>query len=106
MIVKTINEEVNEDKKSIKSEEEENPEQDESEENEGYEWITIFMTLITVFGGFFEIFTVWMIVQHIITIVQNRTTREFIKKIEYGIYNKGCRENCKEALCSNSIKEL
>ena len=80
--------------------------QDESEENEGYEWITIFMTLITVFGGFFEIFTVWMIVQHIVTIVQNRTTREFIKKKEYGIYNKGCRENCKEALCSDEIKEL
>ena len=64
------------------------------------------MTIIIVFAGFFEIFTVWMLIQHIITIVQNRTTREFIKKKEYGIYYKGCKDNCKEALCSNSIKEL
>jgi hypothetical protein len=76
------------------------------ESSEGYEWIALLMTLIIVFAGFFEIFTVWMLIQHIITIVENRTTREFIKKKEYGIYNKGCRENCKEALCSNSIKEL
>lgn len=72
----------------------------------GYEWITLLITVIIVFAGFFEIFTGWMLIQHIINIVQNRTTREFIKKKEYGIYNKGCRENCKEALCSNSIKEL
>ena len=80
--------------------------QGNNEEDEGYEWITILMTVITVFGGFFEFFTVWMVIQHIVTIVQNRTTREFIKNKEYGIYNKGCRENCKEALCSNEIKEL
>ena len=71
-----------------------------------YEWIVLLVTIILIFGGFFEIFTVWMVCQHIVTIVQNRTTREFIKKKEYGIYNKGCKENCKEALCSNSIKEL
>ena len=71
-----------------------------------YEWIVLLVTIVLIFGGFFEIFTVWMICQHIVTIVQNRTTREFIKKKEYGIYNKGCKENCKEALCSNSIKEL
>ena len=80
--------------------------QNDSEENEGYEWITIFMTLITVFGGFFEIFTIWMLVQHTIIIVQNRTTREFIKNKEYGIYNKGCKENCKEAFCRDEMKEL
>ena len=76
------------------------------ENSEGYEWIAFLMTIIIVFAGFFEIFTVWMLISHIITIVQNRTTREFIKKKEYGIYNKGCRDNCKEALCSNTIKEL
>ena len=46
-----------------------------------------------------------MIVQHIQTIAQNRTTREFIKNREYGIYNKGCKENCKEALCNNKVRE-
>ena len=59
-----------------------------------------------MFAGFFEIFIVWMIIQHIITIVQNRTTREFIKNKEYGIYNKGCKDNCKEALCSHSVREF
>ena len=73
---------------------------------DGYEWITIIITIIIVFGGFFEIFTFWMVCQHIGIIIQNRTTREFIKKKEYGIYNKGCKENCKEVFCSNSIKEL
>ena len=71
-----------------------------------YEWVVLIIILITFFGGFFEIFTAWMIIQHIITIIINRTTREFIKKKEYGIYNKGCKENCKEALCSHTIKEL
>ena len=74
--------------------------------NIDYEWVYFVIILIAFFAGFFEIFTVWMIIQIIITIVANRTTREFIKKKEYGIYNKGCKENCKEALCSNTIKEL
>lgn len=80
--------------------------QGNDENDRDFEWITILMTIITVFGLFFEVFTVWMVIQHITIIVQNRTTREFIKLKEYGIYNKGCRENCKEALCSNEIKEL
>ena len=80
--------------------------QGDNENDNGYEWITILMTVITVFGGFFEIFTVWMLIQHITVIIKNRTTREFIKLKEYGIYNKGCKENCKEALCQNEIKEL
>ena len=80
--------------------------QGDNEDNEGYEWVIIFMTLITVFGGFFEIFTVWMLVQHIIIIIQNRTTREFIKQKEFGVYNKGFIKNCKEALCNDEIKEL
>ena len=78
----------------------------QSKDNIGYEWISFLIIFIIIFAGFFEIFTIWMIIQHIVTIVENRTTREFIKKKEYGIYNKGCKENCKEALCSNSIKEL
>ena len=73
---------------------------------EGSNWITILIGITFMFAGFFEIFTVWMIVQHIITIVQNRTTREFIKNKEYGIYNKGCKDNCKEALCNNSVREF
>ena len=72
---------------------------------EGYDWIIIFIAITLIFASFFEIFTVWMIIQHIITIVQNRTTREFIKNKEYGIYNKGCKENCKEALCSNTVRD-
>ena len=71
-----------------------------------FHMVYFLIILITFFGGFFEIFTFWMIIQHIITIISNRTTREFIKKKEYGIYNKGCKENCKEALCSNTLKEL
>jgi len=78
----------------------------QGEMDSGYEWIVLLMTTILLFAGFFEIFTVWMVIQHIITIVQNRTTREFIKKKEYESYNKGCKENCKEALCSNEIKEF
>ena len=78
----------------------------QGDKNEGYEWIAFLLTIIIIFAGFFEIFTVWMLFQQINTIIQNRTTREFIKNKEYGIYNKGCKENCKEALCSNSIKEL
>jgi hypothetical protein len=70
-----------------------------------YEWTTIIIAITLMFALFFEIFTVWMIVQHIQTIAQNRTTREFIKNREYGIYNKGCKENCKEALCNNKVRE-
>ena len=75
-------------------------------EMEGANWITILIGITFMFAGFFEIFIVWMIIQHIITIVQNRTTREFIKNKEYGIYNKGCKDNCKEALCSHSVREF
>lgn len=78
----------------------------QGEGEDGYEWIMILITLTIVFAGFFEIFTLTMIAQNIGNIIQNRTTREFIKKKEYGIYNKGCKENCKEALCSDSIKEM
>ena len=77
----------------------------QGEEYQGYEWIVFLICIIVIFAGFFEIFTIWMLLQNIINIIKNRTTREFIKKKEYGIYNKGCIENCKEALCSNWIKE-
>ena len=47
-----------------------------------------------------------MIIQHIRNIVQNRTTREFIKKKEYKVYDRGVMINCKEALCRTFIKEF
>ena len=75
-------------------------------ENFDYKWIICIIIIIFIFAVFFEIFTVSMVVQHIIIIIQNRTTREYIKNKEYRIYSKGCRENCKEALCNTSIKEL
>jgi len=75
-------------------------------DNFGYEWILFLNVLIMIFAGFFSIFVIWLLFQHVITIIQNKTTREFIKKKEYGIYNKGCKDNCKEALCSNSIREM
>ena len=71
-----------------------------------YEWIIIFVIITLLFGGIFAFFIFWMIVQHIVTIVKNRTTREFIKKKEYKVYDRGCKNNCKEALCRTSIKEL
>ena len=57
-------------------------------------------------GGIFDFFIFWMIIQHIITIVQNRTIREFIKHKEYKVYDRGCMNNCNEALCKTSIKDL
>ena len=71
-----------------------------------YEWIMLFVIIILLFGGIFGFFIFWMIVQHIVTIVKNRTTREFIKKKEYKVYDRGCINNCNEALCKTSIKEL
>lgn len=72
----------------------------------GNEWIIFLMLLITIFAIFFEIFLIWLIIQHIVIIVKNRTTREFIKKKEYAIYNKGWKKNCKDFLCNNSLKEF
>ena len=74
--------------------------------NTKYEWITIFVIIILLFATVFGFFIFWMIMQHIITIVKNKTTREFIKNKEYKVYDRGCTNNCKEALCRNSIKEL
>ena len=71
-----------------------------------YDWIILFVIIILLFGGIFGFFIFWMIIQHIVIIVKNKTTREFIKKKEYKVYDRGCRNNCKEALCRTSIKEL
>ena len=71
-----------------------------------YEWILIFVIIIMLFGIIFDFFIFWMIIQHIITIVKNKTTREFIKHKEYKVYDRGFLNNCKEALCKTSIKEL
>jgi len=70
-----------------------------------YEWIVIFVIIIMLFGGIFEMFISSMIISHIITIVKNKTTREFIKHKEYRVYNRGCKKNCYEALCRKSILE-
>ena len=71
-----------------------------------HEWIIIFIIIILIVASLFGFFIFWMIIQHIITIVRNRTTREFIKHKEYKVYNRGCKNNCNEALCRTSIKEL
>ena len=71
-----------------------------------YEWILIIIIIIMIFGVIFDFFIFWMIIQHIITIVKNKTTREFIKHKEYKVYDRGCLNNCKESLCRTSIKEL
>ena len=71
-----------------------------------FEWIIIFIIIIMFFGAIFGFFIFWMIMQHIVTIVQNRTTREFIKHKQYKVYDRGFKNNCKEALCSTSIKEF
>jgi len=74
--------------------------------NIDFQWILIFMVIIMIFGGIFDFLIFWMIIQHILIIVQNRTTREFIKKKEYKVYDRGIMKNCNEALCRTSIKEL
>ena len=71
-----------------------------------YEWIIIFVIIIMMFGGIFDMFIFWMIISHIITIVKNKTTREFIKHKDYRVYNRGCKKNCYEALCRKSILEM
>ena len=71
-----------------------------------YEWIVIFIIIIMIFGGIFEMFIFWMIISHIITIVKNKTTREFIKHKDYRVYDRGCKKNCYEALCRKSILEM
>lgn len=74
--------------------------------NNDYEWIIIFIIIILLFASIFGFFIFWMIMQHLVTIFQNRTTREFIKNKEYKVYNRGCANNFNEALCRNSIKEM
>ena len=69
-------------------------------------YILFLIILILLFDGFFEIFIFGMILQHIQIIIVNRTTREFIKKLEFKEYNRGCKKNCKEALCQDNIKEI
>ena len=78
----------------------------DASENVEFAWIMMLMSIVLIFGGFFEVFLIWMIIQHLVTIIMNRTTREFIKNKEYGVYNKGCKENCKEAFCRNTIREI
>lgn len=71
-----------------------------------YEWIIFFVIIILLIGGIFSFFIFWMIIQHLITIFRNKTTREFIKHKEYKVYDRGCKNNCNEAFCRASIKEL
>ena len=71
------------------------------------ETVLLFMDVfIMLFGGFFEFFVFWMIVQHIQIIVVNRTTREFIKRKKYKVYDRGCKKNCYESLCRSYVKEM
>jgi len=72
----------------------------------GEEYLLFLIILIMLFVGFFEFFVFWMIVQHIQIIVVNRTTREFIKRKEYKVYDRGCKKNCYEALCRSYVKEI
>ena len=72
----------------------------------GEEYLMFLLILIMIFVGFFEFFVFWMIVQHIQIIVVNRTTREFIKRKEYKVYDRGCKKNCYEALCQSYVKEI
>lgn len=69
-------------------------------------WIYIVVTLISVFDLFFFIFTLVLDLEHIKVIISNITTREFIKNKRYNAYDKGCKENCKEALCRSYVKEI
>ena len=72
----------------------------------GEEYLMFLIILIMIFVGFFEFFVFWMIVQHIQIIIVNRTTREFIKRKEYKVYDRGCKKNCYEALCQSYVKEI
>ena len=69
-------------------------------------YLLFLFILILLVSGFFELFIFGMIMQHIQIIVINRTTREFLKKIEFKEYNRGCKRNCHEALCQDNIKEI
>ena len=71
-----------------------------------YGYILFFVVLMTLFGGFFEIFVFWMLIQHAQIIYTNRTTREMIKNKEYKEYNRGCKRNCNEAFCQENVKEI
>lgn len=69
-------------------------------------WILIIIMLISVFDLIFFIFTLVLDLEHIKVIILNITTREFIKNKRYNAYDKGCKENCKEALCRSYVKEI
>jgi len=69
-------------------------------------WIYVVIMLISVFDLFFFIFLLVLDLEHIKVIVLNITTREFIKNKRYNVYDKGCKENCKEALCRSYVKEI
>ena len=72
----------------------------------GEEYLLVLAVVILLVSGFFEIFIFSMILQHVQIILINRTTREFIKKLEFKEYNRGWKRNCKEALCQDNIKEI
>lgn len=57
-----------------------------------------------IFVGMFVFFTSYLVVQHIVIIVNNKTTREFIKNKDADLYNEGWRNNCKEAFCDKTYE--
>ena len=65
--------------------------------------INIFIALVLVFSGFFSLFLLSLIIQHIESISKNETTREAIKK-KYNnkVFDKGCKENWKEICCNKN----
>ena len=70
-----------------------------------FHFLLFFIALLLLFGGFFEFFLFWMIIQHGQIIIKNRTTREMIKNKDYPVYNRGLRNNCHEAFCQDNIIE-
>jgi len=71
-----------------------------------FHYLLFFIAILILFGGFFEFFLFWMIIQHAQIIIKNRTTREMIKNKEYPVYNRGIKKNCREALCQDNVIEM
>ena len=72
----------------------------------GGAWVFLIMFSITIidFISLFE--TLVLLYSHIRSVLYNITIREGIKKKRYKAYDRGFKENCKEALFRNQMNEL
>lgn len=77
----------------------------------GFVWYTVDACAVGLFAFIFMFFMGVMVIQQFMLICENETTNERLRgKYDYSVFDKGCKENCKEVFCVKkgniSVKDI